>query len=129
MGARNMTRVRTGILGVTAALLVLAWALPAGAHQSTTTTTVVVTAGKPTTFHFKLSKTKVPHGVVIFKITNSDAQGLEHNFFINAKTSKLLEKGHSTTLRVVFSKAGKYRYQCLVSGHASAGMQGYLTVT
>jgi nitrite reductase (NO-forming) len=63
---------------------------------------------------------------VTFKIKN--AGHLQHDFKINGKKSKLLNPGASTTLKVSFSKAGKFSYLCTVPGHAQAGMKGKLTV-
>ena len=106
----------------------LAWAVPAFAHQSKTAgTSVTVTSGKPVEFKFTLSKMSVPHGSVTFTITNKGA--LAHDFSINGKKTAQIPTGKSTTLTVTFAKAGKYAYMCTVPGHAAAGMKGTLTVT
>lgn len=88
-------------------------------------TTVTVTAGKPTEFHFTLSKKSVPKGSVTFKIVNKGK--LAHDFKIAGKTSKMVQPGKSTTLKVVLKK-GKQKYECTVPGHAAAGMKGVLVV-
>ena len=106
---------------VAVAVLVI---LPAGARTSTTV--VKVTAGKPTEFHFILSRSTVPVGSVTFKITNHGL--LTHNFTIDGKHSKNMTPGSSATLTVVFKKAGRYPYKCSVPGHADAGMKGVLVV-
>ena len=122
-----MKKIRVLTLGLVATA-VLAWALPATAQRSAAKATVVtVTAGKPTEFHFTLSTSTVKHGTVTFKVTGAGA--LPHNFKINGKTTRLLSQGQSQTLTVTFAKAGKYPYQCTVTGHAVAGMKGVLTVT
>ena len=122
-----MTKIRVATLGL-AAVVVLAWAVPAFAqHSKSAGTTITVTAGKPTEFRFTLSKMSVPHGTVTFKITNKGA--LAHNFSINGKKAGQIATGKSTTLTVTFAKAGKYAYMCTVPGHAAAGMKGTLTVT
>jgi uncharacterized cupredoxin-like copper-binding protein len=122
-----MSKIRVVTIGL-AAVVVLAWALPAFAHQSKAAgTSVTVTAGKPSEFKFTLSKMSVPHGAVTFVITNKGA--LSHDFTINGKKSGLLATGKSKTLTVTFAKAGKYPYLCSVAGHAAAGMKGTLTVT
>jgi uncharacterized cupredoxin-like copper-binding protein len=121
-----MRRIRIGVV-VVAALGVLAWALPASGQQSATrATTVTVTAGKPSEFKFRLSKARVPAGVVIFKVTNVGA--IVHDFKIAGKKTRNLAPGKSQTIRVTLKK-GKRPYLCTVTGHAAAGMKGTLTVT
>jgi len=94
--------------------------------RAATATTVSVTAGKPTEFRFKLSRTTVPKGTVVFKVVNRGA--LPHDFEIAGKKTKLLSPGKSQTLRVVFRAAKRYPYLCTVTGHAAAGMKGNLRV-
>ena len=86
---------------------------------------IKVTAGKPTEFHFTLSKKSAAKGAVTFKIVNKGK--LAHDFKIAGKTSKMVQPGKSTTLKVTLKK-GKQKYQCTVPGHAAAGMRGTLTV-
>ena len=111
------------------ACLALAAPLTALAADAGTTaanaTSVRVTAGKPSEFHFTLSKSSVTKGAVTFTITNRGK--LAHDFKINGKTSKKVQPGKSTTLKVVL-KAGKLKYLCTVPGHAAAGMRGTLRV-
>jgi uncharacterized cupredoxin-like copper-binding protein len=122
-----MSKIRVFTLGLVATG-VLVWALPATAHRTAAKATVVtVTAGKPSEFRFTLSTKTVKHGAVTFKVTSKGA--LPHDFKINGKTTKLLSGGQSQSLTVTFAKAGKYPYQCTVTGHAAAGMKGVLTVT
>src|SRR5262245_9603168 len=123
-----MTRFRIALFAVVAVAATLSWALPALAKQDATKiTTVTVTAGKPSEFRFRLSKLKVPDGIVIFKVTNSGA--LPHDFKISGRKTPLINPGASNTLRVTIRKPGKYQFLCTVSGHAAAGMKGVLTVT
>jgi uncharacterized cupredoxin-like copper-binding protein len=118
-------------LAVSAAVASLALAAPLAASAVGTgastarATTVKVTAGKPTEFHFTLSKKSVAKGTVTFTIKNGGK--LEHDFKIAGKTSKKLKPGKSTTLKVKL-KAGKFKFLCTVPGHAAAGMRGTLTV-
>jgi uncharacterized cupredoxin-like copper-binding protein len=123
-----MVRSRIGVLAIVAALASLAWALPAGAHQSTVrATTVTVTAGKPSEFRFTLSKKAAVHGTVTFKVTNKGS--LPHDFKISGHKTKLLSPGQSQSLKITFAKKGSYPYLCTVTGHAAAGMKGTFKVT
>jgi uncharacterized cupredoxin-like copper-binding protein len=115
-------------LVVSAAVASLALAAPLTASAvgaGASGASVKVTAGKPTEFHFTLSKSSVAKGSVTFTITNSGK--LEHDFKIGGKTSAKVKPGKSTKLTVSL-KAGKMKYLCTVPGHAAAGMKGTLTV-
>ncbi|HEX6664181.1 MAG TPA: cupredoxin domain-containing protein [Gaiellaceae bacterium] len=109
-------------LGVALAALVVA--APVGARSSAASATTVTVTMKE--FKFTLSKSKVPHGVVTFKLVNKGK--LPHDFKIAGKKSKLIQPGKSGKL-VVTLKEGKLAYICTVPGHAAAGMKGKLTVT
>ena len=122
-----MSKMRVAFLGL-AAVLMLAWAVPAFASHSRAATTIIFTEVKPTPFTIKLSATSVKHGTVTFRVTNAGV-GLPHDFSINGHKTKQLTSGTSATLTVTFKKAGKYPYSCTVPGHASAGMKGTLKVT
>jgi uncharacterized cupredoxin-like copper-binding protein len=93
-----------------------------GARTHATGTAVTVTA---TEFHFKLSKTSVPHGSVTFTVMNKGH--VAHDFKIGGKKTALISPGKSAKLTVTL-KAGKDAYSCTVPGHAAAGMKGTLTV-
>ena len=121
-----MSKFRKGsALVVLVALVALAAAVSAFGN-SAATTTVTVTAGKPSELKFTLSKKTILKGTGIFKVTNKGA--LPHNFKINGKKTVNLARGKATTLRVTFTKAGKYTYLCTIPGHAAGGMKGVLTV-
>ena len=124
-----MSKIRVATLGLVAAAVMLAWALPATAQHSraAVTSNVTVIAGKPSEFHFTLAPTTAKHGTVTFKINNNGA--LAHDFSINGKTSAQIAAHKSGTLTVTFAKAGSYAYKCTVPGHAAAGMKGTLKVT
>jgi uncharacterized cupredoxin-like copper-binding protein len=122
-----MVRYRLALLALAAVCAPLFWALPAGAHQSAVrATTVNVTAGKPTEFHFTLSKKSGKAGTFIFKVTDSGA--LPHDFKIAGKKTKLISPGQTASLTVNLKK-GSYPYLCTVTGHAAAGMKGTFKVT
>jgi uncharacterized cupredoxin-like copper-binding protein len=130
----GLLRITTGIALVLAiAFVVAVWAMtgkpnsgaatPAlGAGTTTQTTAVDVTA---TEFKFRLSKSSVPHGKVVFTLVNNGK--LAHDFWIAGKTSPLVQPGKSAKLVVTLS-AGTLRYLCTVPGHSAAGMKGTLTV-
>jgi nitrite reductase (NO-forming) len=104
-------------LGVAAALVVPALG------ASSKVVTVRVTAHE---FKFTLSRSSVPVGTVVFKVTNKGKIG--HNFKIGGKKTPLLAPGKSATLKVVFKKKGKFGYLCTIAGHAKLGMAGKLGV-
>ena len=87
--------------------------------------TTVDVAG--TEFAFTLSRQSVPVGTVTFVVANQGT--IVHNFRINGKTTPLIDPGNSATLTVVFTKPGRYPYDCTIPGHADGGMKGVLTVT
>ena len=111
-------------LALAIALAALVAAAPVAARPSAAQTTTVTVTMKE--FKFILSKSKVPHGSVTFKLLNKGK--LMHDFAIAGKKSKLIKPGKSGTLTVTL-KAGKIAYKCTVAGHAAAGMKGKLTVT
>jgi uncharacterized cupredoxin-like copper-binding protein len=78
-------------------------------------------------FKFTLSSSTGKLGADRFTIKN-DGQ-TAHNFSINGKTSALVAPGSTTSLTVVFTKAGKYTYLCTIPGHAQQGMEGTFTVS
>jgi len=71
-------------------------------------------------------KKTILKGTGVFKVVNKGK--LSHNFKINGKKTPLLAAGKAATLRVLFTKAGRYPYLCTVPGHAAAGMKGVLVV-
>jgi plastocyanin len=135
-----MFRSRIGWLAGIAMCTGLAFAGLASGHGNGAPATVVnVTAGKPSFFKFTLSKTSVPVGTVVFKVTSTGP--LRHSFKVcssskggnanscNGIGTKTLNRGASTTLTITFRTKGSYEYLCTVVGHAAAGMKGILKVT
>jgi uncharacterized cupredoxin-like copper-binding protein len=120
-----MIKFRVALLGVAVPVAVLAWTVPAMAHQGRAAATVTVTAGSPAEFKFKLSAASVAAGVVTFKVTNKGK--LAHDFQIGGRKTPLINPGKSNTLRVTLKK-GSAAYMCTVPGHAAAGMKGTLKV-
>jgi uncharacterized cupredoxin-like copper-binding protein len=111
---------RVLLLGLLAALLAPA---AVGSPRAASTTTVGV---RMTEFKFVLTKRVVPRGLVVFKLVNKGT--VPHDFKIKGKKSAAIKPGRRGTLRVRFTKRGKYRYVCTLPGHADAGMKGVLRV-
>ncbi|MBA3348491.1 MAG: cupredoxin domain-containing protein [Actinobacteria bacterium] len=97
-----------------------------GGPASATATTIAVTTGKPSEFKLTLSKKTIAKGVTTFKVVNKGA--ISHDFKIAGKRTPILKTGKTATVRVTFSKAGKFPYLCTLPGHAAAGMKGVLVV-
>jgi uncharacterized cupredoxin-like copper-binding protein len=110
--------------GVAAATFALNPAPASGTPQRAAVTTKVTVLASE--FKFKLSRKTVPVGVVIFRVVNKGK--IKHDFKIHGKKTPLIKAGKSATLKVVFSKKGRYAYLCTVPGHARAGMKGVLAV-
>jgi uncharacterized cupredoxin-like copper-binding protein len=78
-------------------------------------------------FKFTLKPTSVKKGrAVVFRLANKGA--VAHDFRINGKKSALVQPGKNGTLRVTFTKAGRFAYICTLPTHALAGMKGTLVV-
>jgi plastocyanin len=126
-----MTRTRVALVG---AALTVAVGVPGLALTAPTVATakkkpkpqkVVVRA---TEYHFALTKRVVKRGVVSFTVLN---QGSEvHDFKVNGKVpkSRFLAAGTRQTIKIRFTKPGRYQYLCTIGEHAVRGMQGVLIV-
>jgi uncharacterized cupredoxin-like copper-binding protein len=135
MNNRALTLIRTAIVavfvsGVAAVGIPAQAALRPGSTQATraaaiVTTTIVTVTTFNSSFH--VNPKRVPRGAVIFKITNKAL--FPHDFSINGRTSKVLKKGQSTTLRVTFLKPGHYVYRDTLHGHVQWGDVGGFYVT
>jgi uncharacterized cupredoxin-like copper-binding protein len=123
-----LTKVQKGsVIVVLAATVTLVAAVSAfGGSNASSATTVSVTAGKPSEFRFVLSKKTFVKGVTTFKVTNKGT--IEHNFKVAGKKTVLIKPGKTATLKVTFTKAGKFPFLCTVPSHAAAGMKGTLAV-
>jgi len=125
-----MHRKTLMITGLCALAVTLAQAgLRPASADATSKATLKTTTIRVSTHNsrYVLSATSAPQGVVIFKISNP--AGFPHDFSINGRTSKLLRKGQSTTLRVTFSRRGHYSYRDTFDHHAQWGCRGGFQVT
>jgi len=79
-------------------------------------------------YRFKLSTKTVHEGTVVFTVINKGQ--VPHIFEIQRlhKVTPLLQPRQRYTLRVKFTKPGRYYYLCPVDNHVLYGMTGYLRV-
>jgi uncharacterized cupredoxin-like copper-binding protein len=119
-GGRVVLLAALTVAGVAAGIFVPGGGATAKA-PNVTHVTVAATDSK-----FMLSRHSAPTGTVIFTVTNRGR--IAHDFKIAGKKTPPLLPGHSATLRVTFSKQGRYPYLSTVSGQAAAGMKGVFTV-
>lgn len=119
----TLAALALGLL-VTLAAAVATPAAPAGTQVVTTTKVNVVM----TEYAFRLSKSVVPRGRVIFTVVNRGDLG--HDFVIGAlnKKTPVISSGGRRTLAVTFKKRGRFLYICSVGEHFLHGMKGYLRV-
>jgi uncharacterized cupredoxin-like copper-binding protein len=109
------------VTGLAAGVFVSGGGASSNASQAVIRVTVAATD-----FKFMLSRRSAPMGAVIFTVTNKGKKS--HDFKIAGKKTPVLLPGRSATLRVTFSKQGRYPYLSTVSGQAAAGMKGVFTV-
>lgn len=119
---RRRLSLAVGVIGMLLVPSALA-ATPESYRATGATTTVRVTM---TEFKFALSRRTVPPGLVVFRVINRGETG--HDFKIKGKKTPIYDTGKGGTLRVTFTKRGRYPYVCTVPGHVAAGMKGVLTV-
>src|SRR2546429_5131499 len=80
-----------------------------------------------TEFKFAFSRRSVPAGsTVIFTVVNKGK--ISHDLKIGGKKTPTLNPGQSATLKVKFTKKGRYAFLCTVLGHAKLGMKGSFAV-
>jgi len=108
----------------------------AGQYLAFTVTAAAATAAQTTDVDvslfemgFKLSKTTVPHGTVVFHLKNTGKLPHDFSFGSRGGGSPMIQPGQTATFTANFATAGKYTFICTVEGHQEAGMIGVLTVT
>ena len=132
--------------GLVVGLTVLAPAPSAGQPGVVAPTVVTVTAGKPTEYAFKLSKSSaLPWSAatrssrVTFKVSNAGA--LAHAFKVctdplesalatscRGVGTPSLKPGRSASLTITFTTRGTYEYLSPVAGQAAKGMKGAIGI-
>src|SRR5436190_21184367 len=118
--------MRTFHLLLVLALLVLAAvAATVGRSTSGATPRLTVTGGE---YYFRLSKAKVPRGVVYVTFVNAGSEAHDLKFTGKQPMTKVLGPGAKQTLKLVFKKPGRYAFLCTVGEHALKGMHGTLVV-
>ena len=95
--------------------------------QAASTSTTKVTVGM-VDYRFKLSLKTVHKGTVVFVVSNKGK--VPHIFSIQRlhAITPLMQPGQRHSLRVRFTKTGRYYYFCPVDNHVLYGMAGYLRV-
>jgi uncharacterized cupredoxin-like copper-binding protein len=120
-------RVRLAFLIAT--VVALAVVGPAAAARSHTNVLPIKIKVTTTEYAFAFSRASVPKGsTVIFTIVNKGA--IPHNLVFTSlgKASPLVQPGKTGTVKVVFSKKGRFPYICSVPRHAEQGMAGSYVV-
>ena len=79
-----------------------------------------------TEFKFSFLPRTAKKGTVAFAVVNKGK--VAHDFKIKGKKTPQIAAGKRGSLRVTFTRAGRYPYLCTVPGHAAAGMKGVLVV-
>jgi uncharacterized cupredoxin-like copper-binding protein len=107
---------------------------PAVSSTSRTGTHAVVVPVKITVvmreFRFTFSKPKVKVGTtVVFNVVNKGQVEHDLAFPTLGKSTKLLQPGQKTTLKMIFKKKGRFAYICSVPRHAQQGMAGSFQIT
>ena len=116
---------RFHLLVVIALLMLAAIAATVGRSASGATTRLTVTGGE---YYFKLSKAKVPRGVVYVTFVNAGTEAHDLQFTGKRPMTRVLSPGTKQTIKLVLKKPGRYAFLCTIGEHALKGMQGTLVV-
>ena len=118
-------RIVLPLLVVLAPVLVAAGPATNDRSAKGATARLTVTGGE---YYFKLSKAKVPRGVVYVTFVNAGTESHDLQFTGKRPMTRLLAPGTKQTIKLVFSKRGRYAFLCTVGEHALNGMNGTLIV-
>lgn len=127
---RTLPFTAVAVVGAFAVLTAVGTPARAGLASARATPTVgAVTTIRVSTHNsrYVLSSRAAMRGVVIFKVRNPATE--PHNFSIKGQTTPLLRTGQSATLRVTFTRAGRYPYRDTFDHHAQFGCRGVLTIS
>jgi plastocyanin len=113
------------LLVVLALLLFASVAATVGRSTDQSATRLTVTGGE---YYFKLSKAKVPRGTVYVTFVNAGTEAHDLKFSGKQPMTRVLTPGAKQTVKLVFSKRGRYAFLCTVGEHALKGMHGTLVV-
>jgi plastocyanin len=116
---------RFRLLVVLALLLFASSGATIGRSAHVATTRLTVTGGE---YYFKLSRTKVPRGVVYVTLINAGTEAHDVQFTGKKPMTRVLNPGAKQTIKLVFSRRGRYAFLCTVGEHALKGMHGTLVV-
>jgi glucose/arabinose dehydrogenase len=78
-------------------------------------------------YSFKLSRRAVPAGSTVRFVVRNRGNAV-HDFVVNRRRTRLLQRGQRQTITVRFQRKGVYRFLCSVPGHARLGMRGTFSV-
>ena len=110
------TRVRiAAVIAVGAAVIAAAPAMGAPKTIKVTTTTGLMFAGMPSTLK-----------AGTYKFVYRNTSGIDHNLRVGTKQTPTFDEGTRTI--TVKLKKGTVKYECMVPGHAAAGMNGTIIV-
>jgi plastocyanin len=97
----------------------------AGRSASSATTRLTVSGGE---YWFKLSRASVPRGTVYVTVINKGTESHDLKFSGKSPMTRVLLPGAKQTIKLVFTKRGRYSFLCTVGEHALKGMNGTLIV-
>ena len=122
-----------GLRVVLVALVVLAAVVVGGSALATSDTPVAKVKPQKVTvtgteYRFAMAKKTFRKGTVTFTFRNKGTE--VHDFKVIGKSpkSRYLAPGQKQTLRIKFTKVGRYQYLCTIGEHALRGMRGVLVI-
>jgi glucose/arabinose dehydrogenase len=78
-------------------------------------------------YSFKLSRRAVPAGSTVRFVVRNRGSTI-HDFVVNRRRTRVLQRGQKQTITVRFPRKGVYRFLCSVPGHELLGMKGTFSV-
>jgi uncharacterized cupredoxin-like copper-binding protein len=122
-------RLRIVLLIAVSGVIAAAGPAAAAARPAGAVLTPIKIKVKMTEFSFAFSRRSVPKGsTVVFTVVNQGAIAHNIRFSTLSKGTPLVQPGSHATLRIKFTKKGRYQYLCTVPRHAEQGMAGSFLV-